>query len=100
MAVMHECMDKELDEPPSCSEEPPGTSVSEEPPGTSITVLHSASRRSAIWRGVPDNDWNDWRWQLRHRLNTPEQLKHVIAMTPEEEAGVRAPCQRRGMSHN
>jgi lysine 2,3-aminomutase len=43
-------------------------------------------------------DWNDWRWQLRHRINTPQQLKAVIEMTPEEEAGVRATCQRLRMS--
>jgi lysine 2,3-aminomutase len=99
MSPMHDCVDKELEEPPSCAEEPPGTSVSEEPPGTSITVLrHSASRRAAIWRGVPDNEWNDWRWQLRHRLNTPEQLKNVISMSPDEEAGVRSTCQRLRMS--
>ncbi len=82
MATTQECVTKEL----------------EEPPGTSLTVLHSASRRAALWRGVPDNDWNDWRWQLRHRLNTTQQLKNVIAMTAEEEAGLRATCQRLRMS--
>jgi lysine 2,3-aminomutase len=56
------------------------------------------SRRAPLWRDVSDADWNDWRWQLRHRINTPEQLKSVIEMTPDEEAGVRATCQRLRMS--
>jgi lysine 2,3-aminomutase len=63
-----------------------------------VTLKRNVSRRAPIWRGVPDSDWNDWRWQLRHRINTPEQLKSVIEMTPEEEAGVRATCQRLRMS--
>jgi len=77
----------ELEEPPSCSEEPPGSSQK-----------RLASRRALIWRDVPDKDWNDWRWQLRHRITAPEQLKNVIEMTPEEEAGVQATCQRLRMA--
>jgi len=88
MIAIREPNSKELEEPPSL----------EEPPGTSRALLRSASRRAPIWRDIPDADWNDWRWQLRHRLNTPEQLKSVIEMTPEEEAGVRATCQRLRMS--
>jgi lysine 2,3-aminomutase len=75
-------------------EEPPGRSPSQRTGGKSQTI----ARRAAIWRDVPDEDWNDWRWQLRHRVNSPEQLKKVIEMTPEEEAGVRATCQRLRMS--
>lgn len=76
----------------------------EEPPGTNGTgalvasTRKTTSRRAALWRDVPDSDWNDWRWQLRHRINTPEQLKNVIEMTPEEEAGVRTTCERLRMS--
>ncbi len=77
----------ELEEPPSGSEEPPGT-----------RQRQLVSRRAPIWRAVPDKDWNDWRWQLRHRLTAPEQLKSVIEMTPEEEAGVQATCQRLRMA--
>jgi lysine 2,3-aminomutase len=39
---------------------------------------------------VPQEKWNDWRWQLSHRLNTPEELSQVIRLTPEEEQGLRA----------
>jgi lysine 2,3-aminomutase len=34
------------------------------------------------------NDWEDWRWQLRNRITTIEQLKNLIELTPEEQAGV------------
>jgi len=39
---------------------------------------------------VTDAQWNDWRWQLSHRLNTLEELRQVIRLTPEEEEGVGA----------
>ena len=35
---------------------------------------------------VPEELWNDWRWQLRHRLRTAEQLRRVLPLTAEEEA--------------
>ena len=61
-------------------EEPPGEVV-EEPP----------QRRAALWADVPDQQWNDWRWQLSRRLNTVEDFARVIRLTPEEVAGLSAP---------
>jgi len=40
------------------------------------------------WSAVPDAEWNDWRWQLKHRVTTLEQLeKYLPTLTPEERAG-------------
>jgi len=33
--------------------------------------------------GTPE-EWNDWRWQLRHRITSYEQLKSLIPLTEEE----------------
>jgi lysine 2,3-aminomutase len=46
--------------------------------------------RPAIWADVPDDKWDDWRWQLSHRLNSFKELSRVVHLTPEEEEGVRA----------
>jgi lysine 2,3-aminomutase len=54
----------------------------EEPPGT--------WRAPHPWEGVPPEQWNDWRWQLSHRLNTAEELSEVIDLTPGEVAGLSA----------
>lgn len=35
--------------------------------------------------GTPE-EWNDWRWQLKHRITTHEDLKKYISLLPEEEA--------------
>ncbi|HWS28627.1 MAG TPA: lysine 2,3-aminomutase [Clostridia bacterium] len=44
----------------------------------------------ALFSGVPDEQWNDWKWQVKNRIETLDELKKYIALTPEEEDGVRA----------
>ena len=48
------------------------------------------SRRAPIWADVPDTQWDDWRWQLSHRLNSLEELSQIINLTPEEVEGCRS----------
>ncbi len=43
------------------------------------------------WQDVPLDSWNDWRWQLSHRLNTVEEFRSVINLTESEIAGLSAP---------
>ncbi len=43
----------------------------------------------SFWKKVSEREWNDWRWQLRHRITTYEQLKEVLDLTPEEIEGIR-----------
>lgn len=41
-----------------------------------------------FWAQVPEAQWNDWRWQLKNRITTLEQLeKFLPSLTPEERAG-------------
>jgi lysine 2,3-aminomutase len=63
-----------------------------EPPSgsrfNSLKKFHSAGR--GFWRDVSEADWNDWRWQLKHRITTVEQLqKFLPTLTPEEFAGAK-----------
>lgn len=41
-----------------------------------------------MFPNVSDKDWNDWRWQVRNRIETLEELKKYVNLTPEEEEGV------------
>ena len=64
----------------------------EEPPESlhfaSLKKFESAGR--GFWRDSPESDWNDWRWQLKHRITTLEQLQALMpTLTPEEYAGTR-----------
>jgi len=49
----------------------------------------SESKRKIFFPDVPDTDWNDWKWQVRNRVETLDQLKKYIDLTKEEEAGIR-----------
>jgi lysine 2,3-aminomutase len=43
----------------------------------------------SLWEKVSEREWNDWRWQLRHRITTYEQLKEILDLTPEEIEGIK-----------
>jgi lysine 2,3-aminomutase len=51
----------------------------------------AVSRRAPIWADVPDERWNDWRWQLSNRLNTADEIGRVLNLTDDERAGLSAP---------
>ena len=50
----------------------------------------SHSPRPKIWADVTDEQWNSWRWQLSHRLNSLDELQRFIRLTPEEMEGIAA----------
>jgi lysine 2,3-aminomutase len=47
------------------------------------------------WTDVPTKDWQDWRWQLKHRLNSVDELEDLIHLSPEERGGLSAPSHFR-----
>ncbi len=53
--------------------------------------VQGATPRPHIWADVPDEKWNDWRWQLSHRVNELEVLETFVNLTPEEITGISAP---------
>ena len=68
------------------------TTGGEEPPSghrlQTLKEFRSAGR--GFWHNVSDADWNDWRWQLKHRITTAGQLqKFLPTLTPEEFAGAK-----------
>lgn len=56
----------------------------------SDSVSGARSPRAQIWQDVPDDKWDDWRWQLAHRLNTADELKQVIDLRDEEIKALQA----------
>jgi lysine 2,3-aminomutase len=68
------------------SKEPP------EPPGKSVTPPGSQTVRTPrpAWDDVADEEWDSWRWQLAHRLNSCEELSKLIHLTLEEIDGLTA----------
>jgi lysine 2,3-aminomutase len=48
------------------------------------------SKRAPIYADVPDDKWQNWRWQLSNRINTPEEFEKVIPLTPSERKALSA----------
>lgn len=44
--------------------------------------------RSRFFPEVTDAEWNDWRWQVRHRITTLEDLGRFVHLSPEETEAV------------
>ena len=57
------------------------------------TYYMGESRRKILFPEVTDAQWNDWKWQVKNRIETLDQLKKYITLTPEEEEGVRNALQ-------
>ncbi|MFX1349361.1 MAG: lysine 2,3-aminomutase [Promethearchaeota archaeon] len=43
------------------------------------------NRRKELFSHISDEDWNDWRWQVKNRITTIEELKKYIILTKEED---------------
>lgn len=71
---MNESFVGQVNQPPSGS------------PSANLKEFRSAGR--GFWSHIPDADWNDWRWQMKHRITKLEQLlKYLPTLTPEEYSG-------------
>ncbi|MCC6148295.1 MAG: lysine 2,3-aminomutase [Anaerolineaceae bacterium] len=55
-----------------------------------MTALPFPSKRAPIYRDVPDEKWNDWRWQLSNRLNSVEDFEKVLKLTDSEKKALTA----------
>lgn len=42
-----------------------------------------------LYKDVNPLDWEDWHWQIKHRITTREDLSQIIKLTPEEEEGIK-----------
>lgn len=42
----------------------------------------------SLWKNVTKKEWDDWKWQVQNRITTVDQLKEVVNLSPDEEAGV------------
>lgn len=51
------------------------------------------SRRKEMFPNVTDEQWNNWQWQVKNRIETLDELKKYIDLTKEEEEGVKKSLQ-------
>ncbi len=51
------------------------------------------ARRRELFPDVSDKDWNDWHWQVSHRIDSLDQLKKLLPMSEEQLAGAEKALQ-------
>ena len=39
-------------------------------------------RANGLFKDIPDDKWNSWEWQVENRIETLEDLKKYISLTP------------------
>ncbi|HNX80976.1 MAG TPA: KamA family radical SAM protein [Candidatus Omnitrophota bacterium] len=54
-----------------------------------ITRRSRDYQQIALYRDVNPLDWEDWHWQMKHRIRTKDELVQVIKLSPEEEEGLK-----------
>lgn len=59
-----------------------------EPPNP--VARQAAGIRHPKWASVPDEDWENWRWQMQNAIRTTSQLAEFYNYTPEEHAALEA----------
>jgi lysine 2,3-aminomutase len=47
------------------------------------------NRRKELFGDVSDEEWSDWRWQVRNRIESVDDLKKYLPLTKEEEESAR-----------
>jgi len=49
------------------------------------------SKRAPVYKNISDDQWNDWRWQLKNRLNTIAEFERVFRLTESEKQALSSP---------
>ncbi len=42
-----------------------------------------------LWKDIPKSDWDNWKWQMEHRICTLDELRRALKLAPEEEEGIK-----------
>ena len=51
--------------------------------------MNTKTNRKIMFPNASDEEWNDWKWQIRNRVETFEELKKILPLTEVEEAGIK-----------
>lgn len=60
--------------------------------------MNTVNTRSKFFPNVTDEQWNDWVWQVQHRIESMDDLKKFVELSPEEEEGVKKTLETLRMS--
>lgn len=65
------------------------------PASTDAAIARPArSRRVELFPEATDEQWHDWRWQMRHAVRDGAQLARVLPLTADEREGLEGTAAR------
>ncbi|MBR1644152.1 MAG: lysine 2,3-aminomutase [Bacteroidales bacterium] len=56
------------------------------------------NRRKELFPNVTDEQWNDWKWQVRNRIETFDELNKHFSFSEEEKVGIEKALSKFRMS--
>ena len=54
-----------------------------------LQVDHTLTKRRHFFSHVPEEKWNDWKWQFRNRITTIDELAQFIPLSTREQAQLK-----------
>ena len=66
--------------------------------GPNIPLSFEEQRVIKLFPGATLADWEDWRWQIRNRLRTLDQISKLMKLTDHEIRGVKGAGDKLTMS--
>ncbi|MDO4690813.1 MAG: lysine 2,3-aminomutase [Fusobacterium sp.] len=60
--------------------------------------MNTMNTRAKFFPNVTDEQWNDWTWQVRNRIEKIEDLKKYVNLSADEEEGVKRTLETLRMS--
>ena len=58
------------------------------PPRRGRSSSGTRAFRRLYFPDVPDSQWNDWRWQLAHRIRLRAELERILVLSPDEQEAI------------
>ena len=52
----------------------------------------------ALYKNATPADWEDWRWQIRNRIRTKDEISKILTLTPKEIKGIEGSGSKLTMS--
>ncbi len=56
---------------------------------TAAKQKKAVSIKEKFLENITSREWEDWKWQMRNRIETVEDLKEFLSLTPEEALGIK-----------
>ena len=50
--------------------------------------MNNKSIKESLFPNISKEDWNNWKWQVRNRIETLADLKKYVSLTPDEEKSI------------